>query len=332
VSLRQLGFSPLQERIYLHLVRRPATTLEALPEVVGAEPIEVRAALDHLIDVGVLRLGPDGLVVLRPSFALGKLIERIEDEIMTRYRQVADVRSEVATLEAAYSEDPVGPADSPMIERIEEISAVRERVEELSFFTRESLDSIQPGGPQSREAIEASRPLDQRALRRGIAMRLIHDREVLSDEVNRAHLYELLAAGIPVRITDLHVERLLVFDRRTALVPIEPNGSRRGALLVRQPSLVSGLIDLFERVWADAEPLRLDDVPAVVAAEQDGPSELDRQVLAMLAAGATDATIAKELGMSVRHLGRRISRILTLLGADSRFRAGVEAQRRGWIQ
>ncbi|WP_244925358.1 LuxR C-terminal-related transcriptional regulator [Georgenia faecalis] len=51
----------------------------------------------------------------------------------------------------------------------------------------------------------------------------------------------------------------------------------------------------------------------------------------MLASGAKDETIARELGLSERTLRRRSSALLARLGAANRFQAGVQAARRGWI-
>jgi len=331
MPLRDLGFTAFQERLYLMLLPDPDTDLVRLAEQLQATDDELRAGLDALADLSVIRFGPAGIVVPHPSLVLGRLIERREDALMSDYRRVSDVRSEIAGLEGGYGSATSGPADAPTIERVEGMEAVRDRIEELSFFSRVSLDSIQPGGPQSRQAIEASRPLDSRAARRKIAMRLIHERAVLDDDANRAHLHELVGLGVQVRVTDRPVERMLIFDGEIAVVPIEPGNSKRGALVVRQPSLVVGLADLFSRTWDEADELELDGAPA--AAEEPGAalSEPDLKLLALLAAGATDEAVARELGVSVRHLRRRLSRILAALGASSRFEAGAEAARRGWL-
>ena len=331
MPLRDLGFTAFGERLYLVLLPDPDTDLAGLAARLQATEEELREGLDALADLGVIRFGPSGIVVPHPSLVLGRLIERREDALMSQYRRVSDVRSEIAALESGYGSATSGPAEAPTIERIEGMDAVRERIEELSFFSRVSLDSNQPGGPQSREAIEASRPLDSRAARRRIPMRLIHERAVLDDDANRAHLHELVGLGVQVRVTDRPVERMLIFDGEIAVVPIEPGNSRRGALVVRQPSLVVGLADLFCRTWDEAEQLELDEVPTAHGEREQELSETDLKVLALLASGATDEAVARELGVSVRHLRRRLSRILTVLGASSRFEAGAEAARRGWL-
>jgi len=210
--------------------------------------------------------------------------------------------------------------------QIGEVAAKR-----LGYFEEEKIDfAIQPGGPQSLEALEASRPLDQRAMRRGFELRVIHEASILNDELNRVYLRELVMGGAKVRVTNQQLERMVIMDEQVAVVPVDPANSRRGALIVRNPGLVAGFLDLFHRVWQDAE-----DLPWTAEGTERAPtskiSPQDKRILELLASGCTDETSAREVGVSVRHLRRTISRLMQELGATSRFEAGVEAARRGWL-
>jgi len=57
----------------------------------------------------------------------------------------------------------------------------------------------------------------------------------------------------------------------------------------------------------------------------------DPVVLALLAAGMKDRAIARRLGVCERTVGRRVAALCRDLGAVTRFQAGAEAARRGWI-
>lgn len=46
---------------------------------------------------------------------------------------------------------------------------------------------------------------------------------------------------------------------------------------------------------------------------------------------AKDESIARQTGLSIRTLRRRMRRLLDLLGAQTRFQAGMQAARRGRI-
>ena len=54
-------------------------------------------------------------------------------------------------------------------------------------------------------------------------------------------------------------------------------------------------------------------------------------LLEQLMAGATDEVIARKLGIGLRTVRRRIAALMIELGVDTRFQAGVEAVRRGWL-
>jgi sugar-specific transcriptional regulator TrmB/DNA-binding CsgD family transcriptional regulator len=334
MALRDLGFSPNEERIYRALLSHPQADLATLAELVALDDQQVRLGLDALAEFGVIRLDTTGVTILPPSLSLGRLVERTEDDLMARYRNVSGTRSELAAFDSSFHPVESLQVIDNGVERVEGLDAVRERIDELSFFSRSSVYAIQPGGPQSKAALEASRPLDLRAARRKIRMRVIHESSVLGDELNRVHLRELMLLGAEARFNDGPLERMLILDEQVAVVPIEPGNSRRGALIVRHPGLLAGLLDLFNRTWTGAQefPVDLDPEAAAEAVEtHEEITDQDRRVLVMLATGCTDETAAREVGVSVRHLRRRISRLMLLLNANSRFEAGVEAARRGWL-
>ncbi|WP_436496614.1 hypothetical protein [Actinokineospora sp. HUAS TT18] len=326
MTLRDLGFDERAEQVYRVLLDEPDRGAADLAARFGTDVKVVDRAFSALVELGVARRSADGPVtLLNPGAALGELIERIEDELLREHRRVGATRGEVAELAARY-ERRSGQAVDNGIERIEDLGAVRAALEDLSFFTRTSVFAVQPGGPQTAEALAASKPLDLRGLRRGLDMRVVYDAAVLGDEVNRAYLRELGEAGAQYRVSDAALERMIIMDGRVAVVPIDPADSGKGALIVRQPGLITGFLRLFQRIWEDAREL-----PWVRSGDEPDLTDEDRQVLAHMASGGTDEGAARLLGVSVRHLRRRIARLMERLGAGSRFEAGAEAARRGWI-
>jgi sugar-specific transcriptional regulator TrmB/DNA-binding CsgD family transcriptional regulator len=330
MSLTDLGFTAQQESIYRSLLRNKSAGVADLAAEHGIEEAAAAEACARLIELGVLKRTEFGFTVPRPMAAISQLVERQEEALLRQYRRVSDSRLVIGELELLYSEPAtVDPADQG-VERLTGLDAIRERLEELSFFARTSVFSIQPGGPQSEESLEASRPLDQRAMRRGFEMRVIHEASILDDELNRVYLRELVMGGAKVRVTDQQLERMVIMDEQVAVVPVDPANSRRGALIVRNPGLVAGFLELFHRVWQDAE-----DLPWTAEGTERAPttkiSPQDKRILELLASGCTDETSAREVGVSVRHLRRTISRLMQELGSTSRFEAGVEAARRGWL-
>ena len=332
MTLRDLGFDDLQERTYRALLEKPEHDLTTLEAHVGAAKDDLQNALVRLVDLGVARThpaAPSGVAAGDPTASLGLLIERKEDELLRQYRRVADTRADLAALSELDVKRPSGLRGGLQgIEWIDGMPEARERLTELSFLARTSVCSVRSGERQSPESLEASRPLDLRSLRRGIVMRLIYERAVLRDEPYRAYLHELVTAGARVRVTDRRPERLAIMDEQAAVVPIDPENSERGALVVRQAGLLTGFLRLFDLLWDEAREL-----PAEVRGTLPEPelTDEDRRLLTMLASGSTDETAARLLGISVRHLRRRIARLTLRLQASSRFETGVEAVRRGWL-
>ncbi|MEV5508351.1 LuxR family transcriptional regulator [Streptomyces orinoci] len=156
-------------------------------------------------------------------------------------------------------------------------------------------------------------------------------------------------SGCRARIVDRVPTGLLVADRRVALLALTPGPDQPAALMVRDGALLELLLELFEQVWRAGRALR----PARAngpsgraagptdgavngllngAAERpaDGPDALDLQVLSLLLAGLTDASAAKQLGLGLRTVQRRVKRLMELAGVTTRLQLGWTAAERGW--
>jgi hypothetical protein len=74
---------------------------------------------------------------------------------------------------------------------------------------------------------------------------------------------------------------------------------------------------------------------SAIAEDVDGadlePTAATRLLLQLMRTGAIDKTIARELGVSLRTVHRRITRVQQLLRVRSRFQLGVIACERGWV-
>ncbi|MFD5427507.1 DNA-binding response regulator [Streptomyces sp. NPDC127084] len=130
--------------------------------------------------------------------------------------------------------------------------------------------------------------------------------------------------GGQARMTDSIPFKLVVADRSAAALPLDLRLHCNGLLLIRDPVVVQALVRTHQRWWEAG-----DEIQAV--GEDSMPAHL-RPVLDALLAGLTDEAAAVRLGMSGRTYSRRVGELLTVLGTTSRFRAGVEAARRGWIR
>ena len=92
---------------------------------------------------------------------------------------------------------------------------------------------------------------------------------------------------------------------------------------MRQGALVEALTLLFELYWERGVPM-----PQLTGRD---PHRAHVHPAASSASGVKDEQIARTMGLSLRTVRRRISDLMIELGADTRFQAGVEAVRRGWL-
>jgi DNA-binding NarL/FixJ family response regulator len=166
------------------------------------------------------------------------------------------------------------------------------------------------------------------ALGRGVTYRTIYDRDVV-DFPNRAeHVRAAIAGGEQARVARQLPMKMVICDEQAALIPVAPlTIGRASAYLIYPSALLDALSSLFEAIWDGARPL----VATVEGIEQEELSDLDTQLLKLLAAGATDGAIARTLDCSLRTVQRRARTIMDRLGVTTRFQAGLEARTRQWI-
>ncbi|MER6994904.1 DNA-binding response regulator [Streptomyces sp. NPDC000410] len=124
------------------------------------------------------------------------------------------------------------------------------------------------------------------------------------------------------RVTDSIPFKLVVADRTVAALPLDLELHCNGLLVVRDPVVVQALVRTHHAWWDGGDDL--------TAPPGSAPAHL-RPVLEALMAGLTDEAAAVRLGMSARTYSRRVGELMAALGTASRFRAGAEAARRGWI-
>jgi DNA-binding NarL/FixJ family response regulator len=136
--------------------------------------------------------------------------------------------------------------------------------------------------------------------------------------------------------------KLAIVDGRSALVSLTLDPGRVTALVTSSAPLVDALRQLFEFHWARSLPLgdARDDAqrgespprgPVAGAGRTRDATAEERTLLALMAVGMKDDTIARQLGISPRTLRRRTQDLMVALEADTRFQAGLEAARRGWL-
>lgn len=165
------------------------------------------------------------------------------------------------------------------------------------------------------------------ALMRGVRIRAVFPDETRTRPGLCTHLAGLSMAGVEVRTTgDVPLDTLVV-DGELAVMPSEESAG--AVTVVRLAGVITSATELFQRIWPYAVPLGSSD--GFDEVDGEGLTDREREVMALLALGATDELAASQLGVSVRTVRRAVSMLMDRLGARSRFQAGVKAADRGWL-
>lgn len=325
--LRELGMDAVTEQVYRTLLDEPALGAQSLAERLCIAETQVGEALDALADLALLRMSREEPGQRRPvsmERAVELLLRRQELELEARRKSLEAQRTAAATLVAAAGH---GRALRPAgVERLMGLDEIQSAMESLVQAAKTQTRSLVPSVPRAEE-LEASRTLDQELAERGITQHIVQHEGVRTNAPALAHSRWLAGIGAHIRTSLALPLRLLILDQSTAVVPFDPEERSAGALLITAPGMVAALNGLFDRLWIAATPLELTPEPDAPG----GITQAERELLTILANGATDEAAAKRLGVSLRTVKRRMEDLMRRLEAGSRFEAGLRAGQRGWL-
>jgi DNA-binding CsgD family transcriptional regulator len=159
----------------------------------------------------------------------------------------------------------------------------------------------------------------------GVEVYKLYNPVALADPVGAAQLRGIAAEGAKVRICNAPLpHETLIVDKKLAVLAGEWVAGERDFTIVTAPHVVASVRMLVLTAWQGATELA-DYLPAPTPyVDEQGLT-----ILRMLSAGQKDETAARRLGLSVRTYRRRVAELMELLGASSRFQAGVRARELG---
>jgi DNA-binding CsgD family transcriptional regulator len=276
----------------------------------------------ELVQAGFARVQDGDPPLLRPvapAVAAEEVLGKLATRITSWQEQTAHTLHELITLQrGALSID--GRAVRPLVEVVTEAGAVLDLVDSVQRGAGHellSLDSTASAGSSCQPRLSPA-ATDPPPVWRTVftADFVTPDLAWIVTETRRRGGEVRLAAALPMK--------LLVADRTTALVPLDESGSA-GVALFRSPTVVGALVELFDSLWDRATP----DPGAPGHAGDLTPYQ--QHVLTLLAGNLKDEEIAARTHVSIRTVRRNIATILGRLGVTTRFAAGVQAAKRGWL-
>jgi sugar-specific transcriptional regulator TrmB len=316
-ALRALGLSSTEDRIYRSLLISDGMTASDISTHLHLALQSSQRVLNALEKNGLVTHSPEQTTrysAVPPDFAAEVLIAR-------RQTELHHARTDMAKLRDSLESERKGRRPE---ERLVEILPPRT----AGLMFSQLLHGVQteilclerlPG------LVSATDKPDDRYLERvarGVRCRSVTDSQLFNMPGTLNRLSIATAAGEQFRIFPSLPFKLVVFDRRVAIIPlhlVDPDGP---VLLVRSSSLLDALCETFEMYWHAAAPFIASHEAVASEDAHDCLPVLADALLSLLASGMNDKSIERELDVSTRTLGRRIGELTKRLGASTRFQAG----------
>ena len=314
------------QRVYRAMLTDSSRGVAALAGHLGMDEDRVRKALDTLADGALLHPDATDPMLLQPTHprvGLARLMADAEAALVAQQQRVSAMRAVMESIAAEH--DSLLDRESVIVHR--SLDAIHGRLEQLALEARVECVSLNPGRAHRPEAMAASKPLNQLALERGVAIRCVYQESFRNDAATLAYAQWLTDLGGRARTVPNVPMLMVLVDQEVALLPRVVEDGSQGGLELRAPSVVGALSAWFETVWSIA-----DDFGRPRATEAPLENATTRELLQLMSHGATDESAARRLGLSSRTVRRLMSQAMASLGAGSRFQAGVEASRRGWVK
>ncbi|GAB3014614.1 LuxR family transcriptional regulator [Nocardioides flavus (ex Wang et al. 2016)] len=283
---------------------------------------ELHGAFTLLVQLGLLTRSEDGLTwrAADPAAVQAQVVAPLGQQGAELIAESAHWAQAFNTLSHAWRRSP-SAVGGPFTEI--RGSTIRTFLDSLVADAQEELLTAQPQDRRGVKQLDEARVRTIAALDRGVKMRTLYQHAARRGTATRKYVAAVTAAGAEVRTLDEFFNRLIVVDRRVAVIP-----SHEGlvaAMVISEPSTVGYLIDMFERHWERARPFTSSETSLMrdIAAEQRA------MTIRMLLEGRADPAGAKRLGVSPRTYAAYVADLKNEFEVETRFQLGYEMGKRG---
>ncbi|MEU8542138.1 helix-turn-helix domain-containing protein [Streptomyces sp. NPDC048717] len=323
--LGAIGLDERQESAYRALVALGAAEVSDLAHRLALPELDTERTLRHLESQGLAAQSSARVsrwVAAPPGMALGALLTQQRHDLEQAERAAALLARE-------YRTEATEPAVHDLVEVVTGASAVTHRFLQLQLGATDEVCALVTGNPIAVSGVDNE--AEARASGRGVRYRVVVERDVLTQPNGLVELSAALGRHEEIRVVDRVPTKLVVADRTLAMIPLSGRNAEPAALVVHASGLLESLTGLFESVWREALPLRLGAGARPVEEAAPGPDPVDLEVLSLLLAGMTDATVAKQLDLGLRTVQRRVKGLMELAGVTTRLQLGWYAYEKGWV-
>jgi sugar-specific transcriptional regulator TrmB len=279
-----------------------------------------KGSADHetflfLVDLGLLALDPTSgrYLPVDPAIVQSRVVAPMGQRAAELLAESTGWATTFAELGLAFRR--TAPADLPVVE-LRGIPNINRFLTAVVGDAEEELLTAQPDGARAPDVLAVALERDTRALARGVRMRTLYQHSARRSVATRDYVEAVTRAGAEVRTLDEFFQRLIVVDRRLAIVP--GTEGTDVAVVVHDPSLVSYLADIFERFWERAHVF----TDRESSTEREIADDVHKMTVRMLVEGHSDNASAKRVGVSTRTYAGYIASLKAEYNVETRFQLG----------
>ncbi|GAB3200881.1 helix-turn-helix transcriptional regulator [Nocardioides hungaricus] len=284
---------------------------------------ELAEALELLHGLGLARLTPDEKQweAQDPAAAQSRVVSPLGTEGARLLSESSQWATAFGALAHAWRRAPQATATGPFmyLPRAE----IDPFIAGVVADCEEEVLTAQPQAIRDMRLMPNTVLRDTALLERGARIRTLYQHSARRNNVTRKYVAAVTERGGEVRTLDEFFNRMIVVDRRVAIIPSRETHDI--ALVVREPGVVAYLVDVFERSWERGRPFTSREASVM----KDIASEQRSMTLRMLIEGHSDPVSAKRLGVSPRTYAGYISDLKEEFEAETRFQLGYTIGRRG---
>lgn len=275
-----------------------------------------RPAFDLLVDIGLVQLdAPSGTWLPEdPSTVQSRVVSPLSQQATSLLEESTHWARAFGGLHQSWRRSPMSRARGPFTYL--HLGAIGSFISGLVSEAEEEMLTAQPQSGRDSPSLASAALRDTAMLERGTRMRTLYQHSARRSTVTQKYVAAVSSRGAEVRTLDEFFNRMIVVDRRVAVIPASDDLT--SAVAVREPSIVAYLVDIFERSWERARPFTNNESTTLkdIAAEQRA------MTVRMLIEGHSDPVSAKRLGVSPRTYAGYVADLKTEYEATTRFQLG----------
>ncbi|GAA1780128.1 helix-turn-helix transcriptional regulator [Nocardioides hankookensis] len=282
---------------------------------------ELHAAFEQLVDLGLVRLDADqeSWVAEDPGLVNTRVVAPLSQQGAHLLQESLRWSEALSVVNQAWRRAPEASEKGPF--RYLRGGDIGSFIQSVAPEAEEEILTAQPQSGRGAGVDEDVVGTERSLLERGVRILTLYQHSARRSTPTREYVAAVTPLGAEVRTQDEFFNRMIVVDRRIAIIPSPDELSV--ALAISEPTVVAYLVDVFMRSWERARPFTSQEASVVkhIADEQRA------MTMRMLVEGHSDPVSAKRLGVSPRTYAGYVADLKDEFDAETRFQLGYSLGR-----